>query len=334
MPLNGSSRGAASLIRELMADIAETELDALAVYLTASPWAVDMGSGHQPPIPENLPANLQRLLKAEETAQRLWDVAVNEHRLGRKPIEEIARVLRDIILGEASAARLQALLQERVGLASEQTLRLTSRLSREFITPNYFQIAQVYEKKHGKGVGSRGSGVGTKPPTPPATPPLPTTTTPPRVVDLRNGAIPSRLPPPPPVAPLGAEWGPPPVAPLGAEWGPPPLAPGGAPAGKPPPSPPLAPPPRGGGTPAPPPPPGGGESGEVTHRPPPLAPKPPSSRPPGPTADDLIKKLNSRLKPPVPFDPAQGKPPTPPPPPVPRPPGGGTHGPLPPPPAR
>lgn len=251
--------------------LSETELDDLVVYLNASPGAVDYGMETGPrPVLEFLPENLRRTLLEAATAHRLWILGLREHRLSVEQVRELARILREILLGDTSAGRLAVTLEQRLRVPSEKAQLLSARVAKEFITPNYFQIAQVYEKKHGRQAAGPEA---VKPPVPP--PPAPAVSQPgppPRVVDLRNGAIPSRLPPPPAIAP-----------------------PGGATAGKPPESPPLPP-----STPSvPPPPPREVLNGAKWGPPPPAKP----SLPPGPSADDLLDNLGKRPAPaPAPFE--------------------------------
>lgn len=269
-------------------------------YLETSPLTADIGETPDEEISarleyvKTLPDNLQDLLQSEDAATALRQITENQMRLNRDQTRHAAGVLRAILLGERSAATFQQDLQNAAELTETQTLQLSKALTQRFITPHYFQIARLYEKKHGRqAVGSRQEAVGTDitpPPAPPPTlspsiSPTPARTPPPRVVDLRNGAIPSRLPPPPREAPPpgGAEWGPPPVAPReGAIGGRPLVAPEGA---------------------------EGGPSSKP-------------SVPPGPSAEDLLDNLGKRpALPPTPEPPSAPMLPT-------RPPGG-THGPLP-----
>lgn len=240
----------------------------------------------------SLPENVRRVLLSVETSEYMKNFGTRQ-RLTREQVQELAEVLGKVFLGEESAGMIAQRARERLGVPAARAAGLAQELTQKFITPNYFQIAQVYERKHGKEEGKRPTSNGfaagdadgglngettttavTAPresrESPPSETPPPTTTpraAPPRIVDLRNGAIPSRLPPPPAL-------------------------------------------------PAPPPPP----------RPPPPkpAPLPPNA---GPSADDLLDNLGKRPTPPppAPRSPEGGVGFVPPP-------GGGTHGPLPKPP--
>lgn len=189
---------------------------------------------------KTLPENIRRLLVSEDSALKIRKLAIGKHQLSLEQTQNIARIMGQILRGQESAVRLRPLLGQHVEAPPPLLDDLAQTLTKEFITPNYFQIAQVYEKKHPKIIGSW----------------QPANGVPPRVVDLRNGAIPSRLPPSPPPTPRSPrdEVGPVPRS-LG-EVGPTP---------KPPPPPP--PPPQSEPTP------------------------PPPLRNGGPSADDLLHKL-------------------------------------------
>ncbi|TSC72316.1 MAG: formin-like protein 20-like [Parcubacteria group bacterium Gr01-1014_38] len=309
----------------------ETELDELVVYFNASPAAVDRGTPNSsPPIPPSLPENLRQLLTAKETAQHLWTIGTSEFRLSLDQIREISRMLRDILLGEMSARELSQAIQRRAGTSPETAHALGARLTKEFITAHYFQIAQVYEKKHGR------QAVGSGHPTPPTglrgTEQAVGMTTDeatgaplrpldfagqgsePHSAEATRGGQAARVDvtPPAPAAPPPAT--PPPAAPAAPPQAAPPrvvdLRNGAIPSR-------LPPPPRVA--------PGGAKWGPPRVAPPPSAPRPAGNpqMPPGVPLE--------RLSPPPP-------PPGPPPPPPPaptlpaRPPGGGAHGPLPTPP--
>lgn len=184
-----------------------------------------------------LPENLRRALIAEETSVWIRDTVVKRHRLQPEDARALADALGRVLRGEEGAANFAGLVQRRISAPPAALQEIVRSVTERFITPNYFQINQVYEKKHkAQAVGMRYEAVGTadeatRTPEPPApsraalAPPARPAS--PNVVDLRNGAIPSRLPPSPPrvaPAPAGAEWGPP-LAPTGPKT-PPSLRPG------------------------------------------------------------------------------------------------------------
>lgn len=247
------------------------------LYLWTCPGTADFGYispqefGEKVGTTKTLPENIRRALVSEGSAERVQKLVLWKHRLPLGEAQTVARILGTILRGEDSPANLRLLLEQGVQVAPKILDDLSQDLTEAFITPNYFQIAQVYEKRH-KRAGDRALGTAVPSGPSPAPRPIPPARTPPRVVDLRNGAIPPRLPPSPAPAPR-----PVPRSPEG-EVGSPAGAvgsPGGevGPAPKPlPPSPPPPPPP-----------------------PPPTAPVPPSPPPPprngGPSADDLLQKL-------------------------------------------
>lgn len=214
-----------------------------ALFILASPVGVDITrltpEDHE--SIRSLPENLRRLLWSEKTSGNLY-VMGSESGLADEQISGLARIFRDIVLGDIGASGLEETISTRLGLSEEKARRLATRLNKEFIAPNYFQIAQVYEKKRGpKSASDREQEARTmdtpasdfsstpranptKPPSPASTSPLPSPTTsrpaPPRVIDLRSSSIPSRLPPPPAplpgtkdIAPRPAPTSPPPPKP-------------------------------------------------------------------------------------------------------------------------
>lgn len=222
--------------------------DAL-LYLWTAPGTADLGYvtpeefGHRIGATKDLPENIRRILVGQSSADRIQALVIRKHRLTVDQAQTVARTIGRVLRGEESPVNFRSLLTKEIEAAPDVVDDIVQVLTAEFITPNYFQINQVYEKKHkttgsrelgirskephfaeasrdGQGVGTTGETPGT--PTPPAAPSRaalapPTRPASPNVVDLRNGSIPSRLPPSPPrvaPAPAGAEWGPP-LAPNG-----------------------------------------------------------------------------------------------------------------------
>lgn len=166
-----------------------------------------------------LPENLRRALFAEETSRWIRNLVTQKHRLQREYAQALASILGKVLLGEESAASFPVLVQQRISAPADARQDIVRSTTEKFITPNYFQIAREYEKRQRQQAagtplrqGSAGQGrqqavekLTTTPaePVPPAAPstpprPIPASAAPPRVVDLRNGAIPSRLPATPP----------------------------------------------------------------------------------------------------------------------------------------
>lgn len=136
-----------------------------------------------------LPENLRRTLIGAHTVERIAGIA-RMHRLSREQARGISAALGRILRGEERAGSLAELLRQGVDAPHGALEDVARTLTAEFITPNYFQITQVYEKRNKsagqaplrQGSAGQGRQQGTAAP---AT----------HVVDLRNGAIPSRLPP-------------------------------------------------------------------------------------------------------------------------------------------
>lgn len=207
-----------------------------AEYLETSPLTADAAEvpleefQHWMTTADQLPENVRRALRSNETSVLIRDVTMKRHGLSLEQAQALAVIVRSVLFGELSASAVRTAVAQGLTVTPAVADDIARTINQRLITPNYFQIAQVYEKRR-KGVGSREQGVGTGAPTsevsaptsevgadailaapspPLGKPRVPTS----HVVDLRNGAIPSRLPPPPREAPRGgAELGPPPVTP-------------------------------------------------------------------------------------------------------------------------
>jgi hypothetical protein len=139
------------------------------LFLTANPIGVDLGTPRLEragPL-RDLPENLRALLWDEKTSAYIYLLG-RELNLRDDHISEIARTIRKIVAGEMSAAELAHVLNKKADIPPPQAQRAAASLTKKFIAPNYFQIAQVYEKKHR------------------ILPASPAGAAPPRVVDLRG----------------------------------------------------------------------------------------------------------------------------------------------------
>lgn len=203
----------------------------LAMFLAASPFFIDLESRQSTEgITEridSLPQNIQNVLTAETTAAAIWNLIIVKHALSTDQVKETARVVRDILIGRESAASIRALVRERVGVEPPIADDIVRVLTAQVISPNYFQISQLYERNQRKqgvtaaGGGARPTSSGPRddrrapereqepPEIPPGEDPRPpvSPSRPKNVVDLRGGAPlggdPRRggLPPSPPPAP-------------------------------------------------------------------------------------------------------------------------------------
>lgn len=157
-----------------------------------------------------LPENIRRSLSAQETSDLIRKI-VRTHTLTPDQLRQLVSVIREVFFGNESAGMIKSLLEQKLALEPPRAQSIAREITNKLITPNYFQIAQVYEKKHGRPTtgtatargalmsGAAGSGqtlsatgngqsaVGT----------TSSTDKPPRVVDLRNGGMPNQLPPAP-----------------------------------------------------------------------------------------------------------------------------------------
>lgn len=192
--------------------LSQEEID----YLETSPLTSDIGESPREILvarlerTRELPRNIQNIAESIEVATTIRQLCEEKLHLNRVQTRSVASLLREVLLGERSASSFAPDVERRTGLPPDRSRELVQPLVERFITPNYFQIAQVYEKKHGKGTPLRPQGFPLRPlgfagqvagqVGQQATGSAPPPAVPPRVVDLRNGPIPSRLPPP--AAPL------------------------------------------------------------------------------------------------------------------------------------
>jgi hypothetical protein len=124
----------------------------LAMYMTASPFFVDIGSDESSSISarfDSLPQNIHEILMSEDTAGFLWNLAVIKNSLSAEKVGSLAHIVRDAIIGETSASKLSQEISQKLGVDGAVTTSLTKEITQKLISPNYFQISQLYEKKHG-----------------------------------------------------------------------------------------------------------------------------------------------------------------------------------------
>lgn len=196
------------------------------LFLHANPLGVDMGTEElNTRLVSELPENIRRVLWDDKTTARIY-VLAKEQQLSDQEISHVARTIRRIMTGELRAASLEQHLSAVLQAPQPKVQQLARKLTEHFISPNYFQIAQVYEKRQkGRTRTDASEHLSPEPPAEPVSPetePSSSTPTeippqPPRVIDLRGRSIPTRLPPPPAIVP-------PPQAPPAS---PPPKTPGG-----------------------------------------------------------------------------------------------------------
>ena len=133
-----------------------SDLEESLIYLSASPYGVDIGTLPKEEVQQrvvyyrSLPENIRRVLFDEKTALRIYTIAVRQHQLSQAQTQDLARILRDVLTGTESPASVTTLVQQRVGVEPPTAQRISDALVREFITPNYFQISQLYERNQGK----------------------------------------------------------------------------------------------------------------------------------------------------------------------------------------
>lgn len=170
--------------------------------MTASPFYVDTGAEGSPTFTErfdSLPQNIQDLLISEDTAKLIWNLCVVDNGLTVDQVKTVAHAVREVLSGDQSAADLRKIIGERLGESQTVTDNIVKTLTQKLISPNYFQISQVWNRRRTKSLAGKPLETlgpkdnGEAPQTPSPKPSA-------NVVNLKNKNVGS-LPPPPPVAP-------------------------------------------------------------------------------------------------------------------------------------
>jgi hypothetical protein len=116
------------------------------LFLKANPIGVDPNI-ISPEAMAELPENVRKALWADSTSSLIYLLGY-ENGLDEEKISDIARIVRQIALGEISSAELTKTLCEKLGISNAVAQKISSKLTTNIIAPNYFQISQLYEKKH------------------------------------------------------------------------------------------------------------------------------------------------------------------------------------------
>jgi hypothetical protein len=129
----------------------------LAMFMSASPFFVDIGENEKSTISErfdHLPQNIHDLMSSEKTAAIIWNVAVVANGLSVDQVKSLAHLTREALTGDQSAANFFALVKERLGVEDAVANSIVKEISSKLIAPNYFQISQLFEKNHSKNTAS------------------------------------------------------------------------------------------------------------------------------------------------------------------------------------
>ena len=116
------------------------------LFLKANPIGVDPNIVGPADMAE-LPENVRKTLWADSTSSLIYLLGY-ENGLDEEKISDIARIVRQIALGEINSAELTKTLRDRLGVTDIVAQKMSSKLTTEIIAPNYFQISQLYDKKH------------------------------------------------------------------------------------------------------------------------------------------------------------------------------------------
>jgi len=117
------------------------------LFLKANPIGVDPNIVSPEAIAE-LPENVRKTLWADTTSSLIYLLGY-ENGLDEAKISDIARIVRQIALGEINSSELTKTLSNKLGVTDATAQQISSKITTKIIAPNYFQISQLYEKKHG-----------------------------------------------------------------------------------------------------------------------------------------------------------------------------------------
>jgi hypothetical protein len=116
------------------------------LFLKASPIGVDPNI-IDPKVLDQLPENIKAKLADTKTSALIYLLG-NENGLNEDQISDIARTVREIALGNLNPAELTSSLKNKLGTTDVIAQKIASKLTSEIIAPNYFQISQLYKRKH------------------------------------------------------------------------------------------------------------------------------------------------------------------------------------------
>lgn len=116
------------------------------LFLKANPIGVDPNIV-SPEAIADLPENVRKTLWADTTSSLIYLLGY-ENGMDEAKISDIARIVRQVALGEINSAELTKTLSSKLGVSDIVAQKISSKITTNIIAPNYFQISQLYEKKH------------------------------------------------------------------------------------------------------------------------------------------------------------------------------------------
>ncbi len=120
------------------------------MFLNANPIGVDAGTDSEITKEDlgMIPENIRSLLWDDKTSAKIY-LLCRSFNLSDDNTRQVARIVREITAGDRNARELRETLQNILGTPEIITQKLVQKLTEEFISPNYFQISRLFDKKHG-----------------------------------------------------------------------------------------------------------------------------------------------------------------------------------------
>lgn len=116
------------------------------LFLNANPIGVDPNIIN-PAQAVELPENIRKVLWDDKTSSLIY-LTCDKHGLSDEQISDVARVVREIALGNINPSEFFLTIKSRLETTDAISQDISAQLTTKLIAPNYFQISQLYEKKH------------------------------------------------------------------------------------------------------------------------------------------------------------------------------------------
>jgi len=121
----------------------EEELVEWWLFLNANPIGVDLGRSEDvsPEFLSQLPENIKNMLWDEKTTSWIYVIG-KDFKLSDEQISDLARIIFSISTGKLNPRELTSLIKN-IGISETDAPQIAAAITKNLISPNYFQIAQI-----------------------------------------------------------------------------------------------------------------------------------------------------------------------------------------------